>query len=62
MDIDALYKIYVAQGLTPKDAAKRAQEETGMSTVTGKPIKQKKVKFNTKGVQYGEYPTLETRK
>ena len=57
-DVNTLYKLYVSKGMTPKDAAKKAQNETGMSAVTGQKIKPKKLNFNTKGVQYGEYPTI----
>ncbi len=59
-NVQILYKKYLADGYTPKDAAKRAQEETGFSTVTGQPIKQKKVSFSSKGVTYGR-KTIKSR-
>ena len=37
-DADILYQQHVAEGLDPKDAAKLAQDKTGLSVVTGKPM------------------------
>ncbi len=34
-----LYIQYLKQGLSPKEAAKMVQKTTGMSAVTGKPLK-----------------------
>ena len=34
----AIYQQLLKQGLAPKDAAKQAQERTGMSVVTGRPF------------------------
>jgi hypothetical protein len=53
-----LYRDNLAKGMNPKDAAKQAQSVSGVSLVTGQPIRQKKVEFTTKGVKYGQYPTL----
>lgn len=58
ISVNTLYKEYLLQGMTPKDAAKKAQEETGFSTVTGQPIRQKKIQFKKKGIQYGQYPEI----
>lgn len=38
-DPKKLYEELVKQGMHPKDAAKEAQERTGLSCVTGKPIR-----------------------
>lgn len=61
LDPRAIYNQLVKEGLHPKDAAKQAQERTGLSVVTGKPIKRSpeftlkgKVKSRTVG-QYGQY-------
>jgi len=47
----------VAQGLTPKDAAKQIQAQTGLSAVTGRPInRQLYGKFSKKtGKVIGQY-------
>jgi hypothetical protein len=37
--VKAVYYRLLKEGKPPKEAAKMAQEETGMSAVTGKPIK-----------------------
>ena len=58
MNVQQLYQEYVRKGLTPKDAAKQAQAETGLSVVTGKPInRQLTGKFGKKGqiVGFGQY-------
>ena len=52
-DVYGLYESYVKQGMTPKEAAVKAQRETGLSAVTGKPFQQKKLQFTRKGVNYG---------
>lgn len=52
-DVASRYETYVKQGLNPKDAAKKAQQETGYSLVTGKPFKQSKLNFTSRGVNYG---------
>jgi hypothetical protein len=36
---DVLYAGYVHAGLDSKEAAKKAQAETGLSTVSGKPMR-----------------------
>ena len=51
---DDLYKKFLAQGYSQKDAAKEAQARTGVSMVSGQPIKQKQVTFSTKGFKYGQ--------
>lgn len=38
MNPKVIYQELLKQGLAPKDAAKLAQERTGMSVVTGRPI------------------------
>ena len=38
MDVKQLYLDLIKQGKTPKDAAIEAQERTGISVVTGRPI------------------------
>ena len=53
-----LYQTNLAKGMSPKDAAKQAQAESGFSLVSGQPIRQKKVQFTPKGVKYGQYPVL----
>ena len=42
--VKALYEALRANGYTEKDAAKEAQARTGLSVVTGRPFKQKKLK------------------
>ena len=59
--VDEVYKGLVASGYTAKDAAKEAQKRTGMSTVTGKPIKPKQLKFSNEGVTYGQQDTFKKR-
>jgi hypothetical protein len=55
LDPKALYKEFVAKGMHPKDAAKEAQERTGLSVVTGRPIN-KQLSFKAKGkVSVGQY-------
>lgn len=44
-----LYKKYIQEGKPAKDAAKMAQEKTGLSVVTGQPINRQlpqKVEYN----------------
>lgn len=53
MTVQDMYRQLLAQGKPPKDAAKIAQEKTGMSVVTGRPINKDlpyKVKYTG---QYG---------
>ena len=60
-DVKALYEKHLASGLTPKDSAKLAQQETGHSAVTGQKIV-KQVEFSATGkVGYsGQYPSRVT--
>lgn len=37
--VDAAYVINIKAGMSPKDAAKKAQEETGLSAVSGQVMK-----------------------
>lgn len=39
MNVKDLYTKYLQEGKPPKEAAKLAQEKTGQSVVTGRPIK-----------------------
>lgn len=57
IDPKKLYKELVAKGMHPKDAAKEAQERTGLSVVTGQPInRQLGNKFSRKtGKVIGQY-------
>lgn len=57
MNVKLLYQEYIRQGMPPKDAAKIAQQKTGMSVVTGKPIKtQDKLEEGLNEVGYhGQY-------
>ena len=57
-EVQKLYKQLLSQGRTPKDAAREAQQRTGMSVVTGAPIRQKKLKFTSKGTTYGQQTTF----
>lgn len=50
-----VYEIYerlLKQGSSPKDAAKVAQETTGFSLRSGRPIN-KTLEFTSKGARYG---------
>jgi len=58
---DQLYNQLVAEGYTKKDAAKEAQKRTGLSLVSGKPVKQKQLKFTSKGVTFGQQDTLKRK-
>ena len=53
-----LYQKYLKEGNSSKDAAKRAQQETGVALRTNAPIQQKKIQFTSKGTKYGQYPVL----
>jgi hypothetical protein len=57
-DVHEMYKALLADGYTAKDAAKEAQKRTGMSTVTGAPIKPKGLSFTKGGVTYGQNTQL----
>jgi len=57
-DVRDIYIALLKQGMNPKEAAKKIQNETGFSAVTGKPIKQKKVSFSKKGYKYGRHPVI----
>ena len=53
--VTMLYNELVNKGYSKKDAAKEAQARTGVSAVTGKPIR-RTVAFTNKGkVKYGQY-------
>ena len=54
MNVQEVYQGYLKQGMTPKDAAKMAQGQTGVSVVSGKPIT-KKVSFTKGRTAYGQY-------
>ena len=53
--VNDLYLALKEQGYSDKDAAKEAQARTGMSAVTGQPIKHKSInwKKNFKQYKYG---------
>jgi hypothetical protein len=56
--VHEMYQALIKNGYTPKEAAKEAQARTGMSTVTGQPIKQRGPVHKTKRKWlYGEYDT-----
>lgn len=51
----SIYEIYenlLKQGKTPKEAAKEAQERTGIALRSGRPIN-RSVSFTSKGINYG---------
>jgi hypothetical protein len=55
-----IYEGLVKKGWTEKDAAKYAQQKTGIALVTGQPIRQKQLKFGKrKGAQYGQSESLD---
>jgi hypothetical protein len=55
MDVKQVYNQLLLKGYSKKDAAREAQEKTGMSVVTGKPIR-RQLEFNrTKSTQFGQY-------
>lgn len=58
MNVQDLYKGFLLQGKTPKDAAKLAQEKTGFSVVTGRPIRSRQLKFSKGGITYGQYNSI----
>ena len=47
-DVRQIYEVLVKSGLTKKDAAKQAQQKTGISLVTGRTIT-KKLGFKQSG-------------
>lgn len=56
MGVRAVYQSLLDKGYSAKAAAKEAQQKTGYSVVTGKPIKQRGPKHKTKRKWvYGEY-------
>jgi len=59
--VDKMYEELVADGYTKKDAAKEAQRRTGVALVTKKPIRQKQLKFTSKGTTYGQQDTFKKR-
>ena len=58
MNVKEIFQKLVADGYDESDAAKEAQQRTGVSLVTGKPIKQSSLKFTSKGTTYGQQDTL----
>jgi len=51
-----MHSALVADGMSPKDAAKQIQARTGLSAVTGKPInRQLYGKFGKTGKVIGQY-------
>jgi hypothetical protein len=54
MDVKQIYNQLLREGRSKKDAAKEAQERTGMSAVTGRPIN-KQLYFTKTGMRYGQY-------
>lgn len=50
-----IYQELVAKGVHPKDAAKEAQERTGLSVVTGRPIKREPEFSKKTGKVIGQY-------
>ena len=50
----AIYEDLVRRGASPKDAAKMAQERTGLSVVSGRPIN-RKLKFTKESTYNGQY-------
>jgi hypothetical protein len=56
-NVKEMYQALVADGKTPKDAAKEVQQRTGLSAVTGRPInKQLYDSFSKKtGKVIGQY-------
>jgi hypothetical protein len=61
-NVKAVYQAFLKEGKAPKDAAKLAQEKTGMSLVTGRPIRTEG-KLNSKLSEFervgyhGQYPS-----
>ena len=55
MSVKELYYKYRKQGLPAKEAAKMVQKTTGLSAVTGKPLKQKKFPQQEKTEYRGQY-------
>ncbi len=56
-NVREIYTNLVKQGLHPKDAAKQAQDMTGHSVVTGRPI-ERRLKFSKRsGRVIGQYGT-----
>lgn len=53
-DPKSIYQELVKNGMHPRDAAKEAQERTGLSVVTGKPI-DRKLRFTKTKVFNGQY-------
>jgi hypothetical protein len=54
-DPKKLYRELLAEGKAPKDAAKIAQERTGLSVVTGRPI-DRSIHFSpTNKIYQGQY-------
>ena len=60
-NVQALYEKNLADGMSAKEAAKSAQEVTGVSVVTGRVIT-KKVEFSATGKAgySGQYPSRES--
>jgi hypothetical protein len=53
LDVKEIYNALLKEGKTPKDAAREAQERTGFSVVTGRPIKHD-LNSNKRGY-FGQY-------
>ena len=54
-NVKEVYQMLLLEGYTKKDAAKEAQNRTGMSVVTGRPI-DRQLKFNKpKKTPFGQY-------
>ena len=56
--VNAMYNELLASGMSEKDAAKTAQQRTGVSLVSGRTIT-KKVEFTPKVSYGGQYPGRE---
>ena len=57
IDVKSLYLQFLKEGKSPKDAAKEAQDRTGYSVVSGKPIN-RQLGETSKSYQYGQYRLL----
>jgi hypothetical protein len=57
-DAKALYENLVANGYSKKDAAREAQKRTGVSLVSGAPIRSKQLNFTREGTTYGQQNTF----
>jgi len=55
MDVRELYQENLRNGMAPKDAAKLAQERTGIALKTGKPFKRNHRTLDDIGKVKGQY-------